>query len=754
MASLNEKDAVTLLQSAWRGQNTRNSVKQAHQLMPVLIIPAIAGSGLRIEASALGQKYVGERVWMNAAMLAMSRVSRHCWNSESVEQAKADLRLSLSKQQTFVEREAESKIKSAWLHHISLDSDMVSERKGNRVRPYIGLEGVEYMSDSAITQVGSWVHAPVVKTLLKLGYIKGKDLDAAPYDWRLPPSITEERDEYLTQTKEKIEQLYNANFRRPVILLCHSMGCKMGHYFLNWALQKHGQKWIDEHIYSYMPIGAPHCGVSLAVRAGLTGAGLSPEVDFLLADDSEGLILYRSWGSGGWLMPRVLPKHVVPSVVCRREGELAVMVSGPIRFGTLFRDRLKPPSELRLGIKVKLSGTTQPVVGYSKYVAVHEYDTELMFVENFYFAVPDLDEDKVVIAVSCFLEEPGGLIQSGSQLRRFTRWISTPFRPIKKALSATSRKIAKKMGTGARVGRTTTYTLRPRDFDENHQNILDVPALTKSVRRRFFFKSAPFKLKLKYHSAEYMASLAPNETKTHPVAAIETPTDQIPISNSKQKEVKYDALSGHQLFDMEGFMKIDQVINKFYEEDPVGPRTLDAPPVKRVNAIYGINIPTEVCAVYRHRSVIVVGDDKEDSRYVLDSACELDNGGKNCNSPWNWENLDIDGGKLFETKNTAQKTLNEKGEPVEIPCCGDGTVPYWNLAHCKTWRPHLKELTVDELNGAGHRGILADTRFHSLLEKYCYVENQRTAALLSSVKTSGQGRTKNLSSNLSDEETK
>jgi hypothetical protein len=730
--TMNEKQSAVKVQSMWRGQQTRSFIRSANNLMPVLIIPAIAGSGLRIEASALDEKYVGERVWMNAGMLAMSRLYRPSWNLQDVVQAKK-YRSSLTRQPTFVEREAEANVKSAWLHHMSLSSDMVSERKGNRVRPFPGLEGVEYMSDSAITRTGSWVHAPVAKTLLKLGYMKGKNLDAAPYDWRLPPSITEERDQYLTRTKQQIERMYNDNFRRPVILLCHSMGCKMGHYFLNWVLQKYGQGWLDKYIHSYMPIGAPHCGVPLAVKAGLVGEGLSPEVDFLLANDSEGLILYRSWGSGGWLMPRILPKHIVPSVIRRREGELALCVVGPIPFGTLFRDRIKPPTEVRLGVKLVLPGYSQPVVAHSLYIPIPRNATELKVQESFYFALPNVDEDQVFCELSCFLEEPTMKVQSDSQARRVMNRVTQPIRRIKKSLSAMSREIAKAFGMGVRVGVSFPNTLRPCDFDKNQRKTMEV-SLQTGPNTLFSKCSTTVQFKLKYQSAD---SMAPNDTDT-PIAAIETPTDQIPIVHTNQDTVQYDALSGHQLFEMEGFIKMDDVIRKFYEEDPVGPRTMDPPPVKRVNAIYGINLPTEVSAVYRHRPAIVVGDDEANSRYILDTECQLDSTDKNCSFPWNWKDLEIEGGTVKETKNTMQTTLNEKGVPIEIPCCGDGTVPYWNLAHCKTWRPYLEELTVDELEGAGHRGILADTRFHELLKKYCVVQNQRTVALLKSYRYAGK----------------
>jgi lysophospholipase-3 len=91
----------------------------------------------------------------------------------------------------------------------------------------------------------------------------------------------------------RIEEMYHANRRLPIVLVCHSMGCKMGHYFLNFCLEKKGQAWLDTYIHSYMPVGAPHLGVSLSVRAGATGQGLNDQVDMMMEGDDEGLVLYR-----------------------------------------------------------------------------------------------------------------------------------------------------------------------------------------------------------------------------------------------------------------------------------------------------------------------------------------------------------------------------------------------------------------------------------------------------------------------------
>ena len=74
------------------------------------------------------------------------------------------------------------------------------------------------------------------------------------YDWRLSPKDMELRDRYYTNTKQMIEQLYTQNNNTPIVLLCHSMGCKVAHYFLNFIADNYNQSWIDQYIHTYVSL--------------------------------------------------------------------------------------------------------------------------------------------------------------------------------------------------------------------------------------------------------------------------------------------------------------------------------------------------------------------------------------------------------------------------------------------------------------------------------------------------------------------
>ena len=96
---------------------------------------------------------------------------------------------------------------------------------------------MNYLTGEGIASFMTYVFGPVIDALREdrdVGLTE-KSLQAAPYDWRLPPSVLETRDKYFTNTVVQIENMYKANGNTPVVLLCHSLGCKTAHYLLNFA---------------------------------------------------------------------------------------------------------------------------------------------------------------------------------------------------------------------------------------------------------------------------------------------------------------------------------------------------------------------------------------------------------------------------------------------------------------------------------------------------------------------------------------
>ena len=64
---------------------------------------------------------------------------------------------------------------------------------------------------------------PLVNYLKDRGYRNGKNLRGAPYDFRYSPENLPEN--YHTNLKAMIEEMYNSNNRKRVSIISHSYGC-------------------------------------------------------------------------------------------------------------------------------------------------------------------------------------------------------------------------------------------------------------------------------------------------------------------------------------------------------------------------------------------------------------------------------------------------------------------------------------------------------------------------------------------------
>jgi hypothetical protein len=155
-----------------------------------------------------------------------------------------------------------------------------------------------------------------------------------------------------------------------------------------------------------------------------------------------------------------------------------------------------------------------------------------------------------------------------------------------------------------------------------------------------------------------------------------------------------------------------RVVKTTYDNDAkLGPRSVSPsqpPLLKRVHTIYGINLPTEMAGVYERKDTCLPND-RLRNLYTLDSKATVDRASGHA----------IKGGVMFGTKHTKQTVAGG----LRVP--GDGTVPHWSLQHAKSWQGPSCEVSVVELEGAGHTGeILADARFHKAVVDCCRQEDQ------------------------------
>ncbi|XP_047497835.1 phospholipase A2 group XV-like [Penaeus chinensis] len=123
---------------------------------------------------------------------------------------------------------------------------------------------VEWLDPSHRSPTGYF--KDIVNALVSLGYERGVSVRGAPFDFRRAPN---EHGEYFRDLRRLIEETYQSSGRK-VILILHSMGAPMMHYFLN--LQE--QHWKDKHIETVVSLAGAWGGSIKAVKVYTAGDNL------------------------------------------------------------------------------------------------------------------------------------------------------------------------------------------------------------------------------------------------------------------------------------------------------------------------------------------------------------------------------------------------------------------------------------------------------------------------------------------------
>lgn len=139
----------------------------------------------------------------------------------------------------------------------------------------------------------------LIKSLGKIGYINGKNLFGAPYDFRYalaaqghPSHIASK---FLSDLKSLIESASVSNGGKPVILLSHSLGSLFALHLLDRA----PIPWRKKYIKHFIALSAPWGGTVDEMITFISGNTLGvPLVDPLLVREEQ-----RSSASNLWLLP-------------------------------------------------------------------------------------------------------------------------------------------------------------------------------------------------------------------------------------------------------------------------------------------------------------------------------------------------------------------------------------------------------------------------------------------------------------------
>lgn len=159
-------------------------------------------------------------------------------------------------------------------------------------------ETIEYVDPSWLTFLAGNTGAyfsTFVRKLLNLGYVRGKSIRGAPYDWRKAPVS---HSDFFQRFKELIEDTYEKNGRKKVVLAAHSMGGTYTTYFL----RRQTEAWKKKYVRYMLSLNVPYGGATALLW--LYASGYNWGINFISAKkvrDEE-----RTYESPAFMMPNDL----------------------------------------------------------------------------------------------------------------------------------------------------------------------------------------------------------------------------------------------------------------------------------------------------------------------------------------------------------------------------------------------------------------------------------------------------------------
>nr|XP_053644998.1 phospholipase A2 group XV-like isoform X2 [Cherax quadricarinatus] len=154
--------------------------------------------------------------------------------------------------------------------HMKLEYDNVTRTTRNaagvetRIPGFGNSSTVEWLNPGDVYLLGYFNN--LVSGILPLGYERGVTLRGAPYDFRKAPN---ELGEYFLNLRDLIEST-RVETGHKVVLVAHSMGAPLVHYFLNYQ----PQSWKDQYIETLVTLSGAWAGSVKAVHIYATGDNL------------------------------------------------------------------------------------------------------------------------------------------------------------------------------------------------------------------------------------------------------------------------------------------------------------------------------------------------------------------------------------------------------------------------------------------------------------------------------------------------
>ncbi|XP_053127108.1 phosphatidylcholine-sterol acyltransferase isoform X5 [Hemicordylus capensis] len=152
-----------------------------------------------------------------------------------------------------------------WIDNTRVVYNRTTQRTSNapgvdiRVPGFGKTYSVEYLDKS---KLAGYLHT-LVQHLVNNGYVRDKNVRAAPYDWRIGPN---EQEDYFRRLQALVEEMYAA-YQKRVFLLGHSLG----NLHLLYFLLQQPQDWKDRFIQGFVSLGAPWGGAVKTMRVLASG---------------------------------------------------------------------------------------------------------------------------------------------------------------------------------------------------------------------------------------------------------------------------------------------------------------------------------------------------------------------------------------------------------------------------------------------------------------------------------------------------
>lgn len=699
----------------------------------MLIVPGFMSSGLEVRKSPLKPEWQGQRIWMSLSKLGFASMHsegvfesfvpvysqppqqqglRELEVTPLAEERGADLMdrfagadCSNSQQEQLTQQAVfQRHLKNRWLEHLILQSPH-QEAPGMEVRAVEGMDGIDFLDKGAISHF-TYVFGPVLKALHKAEYKEGVNMEAASYDWRLSPCVLHRRDNHFEDMAVRIERLDRG---AGVVVLGHSMGNKVVQYFLAYMKQTRGQAWLDRYVYSWVACGAPTLGACKALRTTLTGDCMGLESFLSL---NEAITMARSFSSSPWLFP--LGLHADSPVYLRRQGILEVRcVSGEFKHVTL-----RATSDVELSVQVKWgsyvedlrtgnSTTFDGQTALFKDTAVLQFGGPAVLPTGASLQIL-IKENKS--AVEIFGREFSVCCCFWALLLFPVTFLIYCCRVCRGALHVANIMDEWRAGRGTGILRGYTGSLLLAHLEQSRGRWVcyDLPMPKQAwccccrCCGCCWRTPGSVRVELRWRNAEDVRA----ECGLPAVVTAQQVMDAVgvPVRHAMRPHEVYDRVSLSDILRLEGCAGVEKTWEEHFVGDPlydhIGQN--DCPPVKRVVAVNGVNVPTEVALVLcvnRKRL-----DSKSDllCRYGLDSEAAL------VPSTDLARRCSIKGGVVLEEP--------RRGSEKEAWPTGDGTVPAVSLFRAREWKDQLQYREIN-LDGAGHREMLADARFHDAVIK-------------------------------------